>query len=135
MTDDPSLGPSFDLEVAAATLIGDTRDVRALLKVLAVQLAGPLGDRLKVQREGGLFRKSDEVKSLSATIGSEEFDASINGATIACVIGRASGGIRIRSDKVDMDEWLRRLLQALQAEAAHSESARLALENMVIGGP
>lgn len=135
MTDDPSLGPSFDLEVAAATLIGDTRDVRALLKVLAAQLAGPLGDRLKVQREGGLFRKSEDVKSLSATIGSEEFEASISGATIACVIGRASGGIRIRSDKVDMDEWLRRLLQALQAEAAHSESARLALENMVIGGP
>jgi hypothetical protein len=135
VTDDPSLGPAFDLEVAAATLMGDTKDVRALLKALAAQLAGPLGDRLKVQREGGIFRKSEEVKSLSATIGSEEFEAELNGASIACLIGRASGGIRIRSDRVDMDEWLRRLLQALQAEAAHSESARLALEKMVIGGP
>ncbi len=32
-----------------------------------------------------------------------------------------------------MGEWLRRLLQGLQAEAAHSESARLALERIVIG--
>jgi hypothetical protein len=115
--------------------MGDTKDVRALLKALAAQLAGPLGDRLKVQREGGLFRKSEEVRSLSATIGNEDFEAALNGASVACIIGRASGGIRIRSDRVDMDEWLRRLLQALQAEAAHSESARLALENMVIGGP
>ena len=34
-----------------------------------------------------------------------------------------------------MDDWLRRLLGALQAEAAHSQTARLALENIVIGGP
>jgi len=115
--------------------MGDTTDLRALLKALAGQLAGPLGERLKVQREGGLFRKSEEVKSLSATIGSEEFEASVSGATVSCLIGRASGGIRIRSDKVGMDEWLQRLLQALQVEAAHSESARLALEKIVIGGP
>jgi hypothetical protein len=35
---------------------------------------------------------------------------------------------------VYMDQWITRLLQALQAEAAHSDKARLALENIVIGG-
>jgi hypothetical protein len=34
-----------------------------------------------------------------------------------------------------MDEWLTRLLSALQSEAANSERTRLALENLVIGGP
>jgi hypothetical protein len=127
--------PSFDLEVAAASLTGGTSDLRALLKALASQLADPLGERLRVQRSGGLLRKSDEVKSLSATIGNEHFEASVSGATVSCVIAKSSGGIRIRSETVGMDEWLRRLLQALQAEAAHSESARLALEKIVIGGP
>ena len=34
-----------------------------------------------------------------------------------------------------MDAWLTRLLTTLQSEAAHSEQTRLALENIVIGGP
>jgi hypothetical protein len=33
-----------------------------------------------------------------------------------------------------MDEWITRLLQALRAEATHSDKARMALENIVIGG-
>jgi hypothetical protein len=33
-----------------------------------------------------------------------------------------------------VDEWLARLLAALQAEAAHSQAVRQALEEIVIGG-
>jgi hypothetical protein len=33
-----------------------------------------------------------------------------------------------------VDTWLARLLAALKAEAAHSQSVRKALETMVIGG-
>ena len=40
-----------------------------------------------------------------------------------------------RSEKVDMDTWLNRLLAALKAEAAHSQAVRQALESIVIGGP
>jgi hypothetical protein len=50
------------------------------------------------------------------------------------VIGHSSGGIRIRSEAVDVDGWLARLLAALEAEAAHSQAVRLALETIVIGG-
>ena len=67
-------------------------------------------------------------------MGDDQFDAEVDGGTLRCTIGHSSGGIRIRSEKVDMDEWLRRLLTELQAEAANSQAARLALENMVIGG-
>ncbi len=130
MTDD-----AFDLELAATTLLGDNQDVRTLLKLLVGQLAGPLGDQLEVERQGGFLRKSDEIKAVRAAIGQNEFAAEIHGAGVACSIGHSSGGIRIRSEKVDMSEWLRRLLAGLQQEAAHSQAARLALENMVIGGP
>jgi hypothetical protein len=126
---------AFDLELAATSILGDNRDVRSLLKVLSSQLAEPLGQRLRVERQGGLLRKSDEIKSVRAVIGNEEFEADVQGGTVACTVGHSSGGIRIRSEKVEMDQWLRRLLAALQAEAEHSQSARLALENIVIGGP
>ena len=128
------LGPAFDLDVAAASLRSDSGDVRMLLKLLAGQLSDALGDRLTVERKGGLFKKSDEIRSLRMTMGDETFEARLEGTSLACTIGKSSGGIRIRSEKVDPDTWLKRTLFALQSEAAHSSTARQALESIVIGG-
>ena len=130
----PDLGPAFDLDVAAASLRSDSGDVRMLLKLLAGQLSDALGDRLMVERKGGLFKKSDEIRALRMTMGDETFEARLEGTSLACTIGKSSGGIRIRSEKVDPDTWLKRTLSALQAEAAHSSTARQALESIVIGG-
>ena len=130
----PDLGPAFDLDVAAASLRSDSGDVRMLLKLLAGQLSDALGDRLMVERKGGLFKKSDEIRTLRMTMGDETFEARLEGTSLACTIGKSSGGIRIRSEKVDPDTWLKRTLSALQAEAAHSSTARQALESIVIGG-
>jgi len=58
----------------------------------------------------------------------------VDGTSLRCTIGHSSGGIRIRSEKVDVDVWLARLLAVLKAEAAHSQSVRKALEGIVIGG-
>jgi hypothetical protein len=129
------MSDGFDLELATASLLGDDQDVHTLLKVLARQLSEALGSRVRVQRAGGLLHKSDQVVSIEATIGDTDFHADLEGGRVTCTIGHASGGIRIRSERVEMDDWLRRLLSALQAEAAHSQTARQALENIVIGGP
>ena len=125
---------SFDLELAAASLRADGSDVGILVKVLADQLGDALGSRLVVQRAGGRLRKSDKVRSIRITMGGDQFDAEVDGAALQCTIGHSSGGIRIRSENVGVDEWLARLLAALQAEAANSQAVRLALESMVIGG-
>ena len=127
-------GDSFDLELAAAQLRADSSDVGILLKVLVDQLSDALGPRLQVQRAGGRFRKSDEIRSLRIAMEDDQFEAEVDGPTLRCTIGHSSGGIRIRSEKVDMDTWLSRLLAVLQAEADHSQAVRLALENIVIGG-
>lgn len=132
---DPAGPFDLDLDVAAATLQSDTRDVQVLLRVLVKQLSEALGERLAVQRKGGLLKKSDEIRALRITMGEETYEADVERSALSCTIGRVSGGIRIRSEKVGMDEWLKRLLAALKAEAAHSSVARQALENIVIGGP
>ena len=127
-------GGAFDLEMATAALLADGKDVHMLLGVLAKQLASALGDRLTVARKGGRLRHSEEIKALQVSVAKEDFRAEVHGGGVTCTVGRTSGGIRIRNEEVDMDEWLRRLLTNLQIEAAHSQSARLALENIVIGG-
>jgi hypothetical protein len=102
--------------------------------VLADQLGDALGSRLEVQRAGSRFRKSDKVRSIRITMDGDQFDAEVDGPILRCTIGHSSGGIRIRSEKVDVDEWLTRLLTVLKAEAANSQAVRQALESMVIGG-
>ena len=126
--------PSFDLSMAVAQLASNSTDLRIMLKLLVSQLADVLGDRIVVDRAGGRFRKSDDIKSVRVTLGDDTLEAIVEGATVRCTIGHASGGIRIRSEQVGMDEWLTRLLATLQSEAAHSEQTRQALENIVIGG-
>jgi hypothetical protein len=128
------MGDSYDLTLAAATLRSNSSDVHVLLKALCDELSDAVGERLRVQRGSGRFRKSDTITSVQITMGNDAFEATVDGSTVRCTIGRVSGGIRIRSESVPMDEWIVRLLGALQAEAAHSDAARQALENIVIGG-
>lgn len=128
-------GDAFDLDLAAATLRSNSTDVGIMLRGLIDQLSDVLGKRLVVERSKGLLHKGNEIRSITVSIGDDELRADVEGASLSCTVGHSSGGIRIRSTKVGVDEWLKRLLQGLQAEAATSEQARMALENLVIGGP
>ncbi|HEX3793394.1 MAG TPA: hypothetical protein VHV57_02715 [Acidimicrobiales bacterium] len=126
-------GDAFDLSMAVSTLQANSTDTRIMLKLLVAQLAEVLGDRIAVERAGSRFRKSDDIKSVQITLGDDTLGAVVEGSGVRCTIGHASGGIRIRSEKVDMSAWLTRLLTTLHNEASHSEQTRLALENIVIG--
>ncbi len=129
-TDDPL---NIDLDLAVAELQSNMTDVRILLKVLVGQLADVLqGNRLIVERAGRI-RKNGPIMAVEIAMGNDTFRAEVEGPSLRCTIGHSSGGIRIRSEEVGMEQWLKQLLGALQAEAAHSESARQALQDIVIG--
>ncbi|HEY3844097.1 MAG TPA: hypothetical protein VGL48_12680 [Acidimicrobiales bacterium] len=136
MTIEPAATPggdAFDLDMAVSQLASNSTDSRIMLKLLIEQLSAVLGDRISVEHAGGRFRKSAEIKTVQITLGDDTLRAEVEGATVRCSVGHASGGIRIRSEQVAMDAWLTRLLTILKNEAAHSEQTRLALENIVIG--
>jgi len=124
---------AFDLSMAVSQLASNSTDLRIMLKLLVAQLSEVLGDRIAVER-AGRFRKSDEIKSVQIVLGDDTLAAEVDGGSVRCSIGHASGGIRIRSEQVSMEAWLTRLLTTLHQEAAHSEQTRLALEHIVIGG-
>ncbi len=124
----------LDLDLATTALLAKEEDLPMLLKMLAGQLQASLADRLTVEREGGLIRKSDAIRSIDVAMGPDSFRAEVVKGRVTCSIGHTSGGIRIRSEQVAVDEWLRRLLDSLRAEAAHSQRARQTLENIVYGG-
>ena len=120
--------------MAAASLRADGTDVPMMLKILAGQLGDVLGKRLVVKRAGGRFRKSDEITSVQISLGNDDLRAEIAGPTVRCTVGHSSGGIRIRSAEVSMDEWIGHLVRGLETEAANSERVRLTLERLMIEG-
>ena len=126
-------GDPLDLELATTAILADNHDVRLLLKMLAGQLASTLGPRVEIEREGGVFKKSDEVKALKVTIGSDEFAAEVRKGVVGTTIGHQSGGIRIRTETVTTEKWLSRLLAALQLEAEGNQESRMAIERIVFG--
>lgn len=131
---EPAGDSGFDLELAVSSLASNSTDLAIMLRLLVEQLSGPLGGRLSVERRGGLLRRSNEIAAIQVTLGDDLLRAEVDGGVVRCSIGHSSGGIRIRSEQVDMGTWLKRLLGALQDEAARSETTRRALENLMIGG-
>lgn len=134
MTGDPlPAGDDLDLDLLAASLRADDGDVAMLLRALVSRLSGALGPRLAVER-AGRFRKSDEIRRVSVHLGDDQLDAEVDRGSLVCLVSRSSGGIRIRSTRVPLDEWLRRLLGSLRDEASTTQATRQALEALLIGG-
>lgn len=124
----------LDLDLATAAVMARVEDQPMLMKMLADQLGVGLGQAVTVQREGGLLRRSDAVRSVEVTLGQDVYRADVTKGRVACRIGHSSGGIVIRNESVELDEWVKRLLGALQAEALRSQQTRRALERLVFGG-
>jgi hypothetical protein len=131
-----SPGSPVDMQLAAAALLANNKDVKMLLRVLGKNLQEALGSRVEVARPSGglLHRQSDEVKSITVHLDNDDYEASLDGPSVRCTVGRSSGGIRIRSEQLPVEQWLNRLLSSLQEEAVNNQSAQAALQNVIVGG-
>lgn len=131
-----SPGSPADMQLAAAALLANNADVKMLLRVLGKNLQEALGSRVEVTHPSGglLHRQSDEVKSITVHLDNDDYEASLDGPSVRCSVGRSSGGIRIRSEQLPVEQWLNRLLSSLQEEAVNNQSAQAALQNVIVGG-
>lgn len=132
---EPGLPDDPDLEMSVAAVLANNTDVKMLLRVLGKSLADALGERVEIRHAGGglLHRHTDEVEAVVVRLDPDEYEANLEGRGVRCVIGRSSGGIRIRNEQLPVEAWLHRLLAALQQEAAGNQAARQALQDLVVG--
>jgi len=103
-----------------------------MLKLLIAQLSDVLGDRIEVERAGGRFRKSDEIKSVQIVLVTTPCAPKCRAPESRAALGTPRAAFAFGASN-RMDAWLGRLLTTLNKEAAHSEQTRLALEHIVIG--
>ena len=129
----PSDG-TFDL--SAAGLRADGTDLRISVEVLASKLESTLPGRTRVERRGGglLGRGEKHVSQIQVELGAQSgttYQLTIDGGRVEGFRERKSGGIAIKREPLDPDEWIAALTAELQSEAERSAEARAALEGLV----
>jgi hypothetical protein len=130
------IGGQMDMQMAAAALLANDKDVKMMLRVLGKNLQEIFGDRVEIVHVSGglLHRQSEEVQSIIVHLDQDDYQAHLDGRSVRCSIGRSSGGIVIRNEQMPIEQWLYRLLAALQQESVNNQSALAALQNVIIGG-
>ena len=126
----------MDIELATAALLADNKDVGMMLGVLANSLKESLGPQMEITMSSrGLRRRQpDQIKRMRIRLDQDDYEADFGDGRLTCTVGHTSGNIRIRTEQLPIEQWLSRLLAALQKEAATNQAARAALERVVIGG-
>lgn len=124
----------FDL--VAAQVRADSADTATFFRVLAAKLADALGERVKLERSGGLLKRDRPVTGIeldltAAGAGTVLSARSERGGAVACTVARRVRGIVLSSKPVTMSEWVEELVSALGEEARRSEQTWKALHGLL----
>jgi hypothetical protein len=129
MTEEPE---SVDLDLLAASLRADSSDLDAFVESLAVKLedAIPKGVRVARSRRGMFGPKL--VRQIEVDLGDQRLDLRSATGSVETRRAKLSGGIVLKSERLDIDAWLAALGEALAEEARRSETTRQALQRLLI---
>ncbi|HUC37416.1 MAG TPA: hypothetical protein VMR97_09860 [Acidimicrobiales bacterium] len=125
---------TFDL--VAAQLRADAADTDTFFEVLASKLSGALGDRVRLERSGGLLKRERPVTGMELDLTSGDAGMMLSarrerGGAVACIVARKVRGIVLSSRQVPMSQWVEELLAALGDEARRSEQTWKALNGLL----
>ncbi len=121
--------PGIDIEMVTASLRADSSDLGAFVEALAVKLEEALPNGVRVER-GGLLR-SKQVRRISVDAGDDRLELRRDGARIDTTYARMSGGIVLKNQRLDTDQWLEVLSRTLAEQARRSQVTRQALERLL----
>lgn len=121
-----------ELDLAAAGLRADARDIPALLTALAAWLEQSVPGLVEVQRKrAGLFDSRRLVTSITCRVGEDAFLLEREGTGASARRARTVRGITLKTESLSVAEWLRQLAEVLVAHAQLSEASVEALRGLV----
>lgn len=127
-------GSDPDLDLVAAALRADLSDIAAFVEGLATRLDAALPGLVEIKRVRSGFRGPRLVAEIIVVAGDQRLVLRRDGGRVSAVRSRVSGGIAIKTDTLELDDWLALLAQAVAAQARSSERTRQALERLVLEG-
>ncbi|MCA1222161.1 hypothetical protein [Streptomyces sp. 8L] len=146
--DDPDRGPdpgpgasaSASVELLAAALRRDAADLDVYAQVLGGSLAEalPAGsvelERKRRSMADRMAGREGRVERAEISLGDERLALTMARGRLVPEILKVVRGVVLSRTQVEMEEWARRLAEAIAARARSDARARAALERLVVGG-
>ena len=124
--------PVVDMDLLAASLRADSSDVSVFVESLAAKLEEAVPGRVRIdRRRSGMFGPK-AVRGVAVDLGDRRLELRTDGGRVETRCARLSGGIVLKNEVLETDEWLAVLSDALAAEARRSETTRKALERLLM---
>jgi hypothetical protein len=124
-------GPASNFDMLAASLRADAADLKTFMEVLATKLADALPNMVRVEREGGLFKKEHRVQAIRIQIEEHGYELRRAASGIEARLNHQVRGIVLKNEVMRLDQWIEALSAHLTRHAESSASARNALDQMV----
>jgi hypothetical protein len=124
----------LDLDLVTASLRADRGDIDAFLAGLADKLEAAVPGRVRVTRGrrglfGGKAVREIAVDSRDSRLSLRRDD----GGELTATQSRISGGIALKTERLDTEAWLEQVAVVLGAEADRSARTREVLERLLLG--
>jgi hypothetical protein len=123
---------AVDVDQLAAVLRADGAELESFGEALAAKLEEALPASTRVQRRRTGLLGPKRVHRIAIAFPDETLELVCDGGRMEASRARMSGGITLKRERLGLDAWLQELSRALAAEAARSEQARRALEQLLI---
>ena len=124
--------PVVDMDLLAASLRAESGDLSTFVESLAAKLEDAVPGRVRVdRRRSGMFGPK-AVRSITIDLGDRRLELRTERGVVETRCARTSGGIILKNEVLETDEWLAALSDALAAEARRSETTRKALERLLM---
>lgn len=121
----------LDIEMLAAALRADTSDLDVFFEIMARKLVDILGERVEVERTGGLLRKPKPVGAIRVVLGDDQLELTRSRGSVSCTVAHRVRGVVLRTQDVDLSQWVESLARHLDEESRRSASTRAALEALL----
>ncbi len=125
-------GADLDVDVLAAALRADSADLEAYVEVLAAKLSTSLPGRVTVKHRRAGLMGPKRIHRIVITLEDSRPEVEVTDGSVEATWTKVSGGIALKHERVDFDDWLRRLSESLAAEAHRNARTRDALRQLLI---
>jgi hypothetical protein len=123
---------SNELDLLAAALRADQSDLSAFVEGLAAKLEDAMPGNVRVERRRSSFRGPKRVQMIVVDAADQRLELRFSGASIDTSCSRLSGGIVLKSEQLDVEDWIGMLSAVIAAEAQRSATTRQALERLLM---
>ena len=120
-----------DIDLIAAALRADGADLDVFLEVTAKKFEDALPDHTTVKRYGWLHARRGKVEQLEITIDEWIYSLRHVHHGVHGYLTHVVHGIKLATNEVSLDEWLRALSAALARFADHQARGRDALQRLL----